>query len=202
MNRARFLTGELATFHANPRVGDLDAIAASLRVNGQYKPIVVNLGTKTGRPLEVLAGNHTLLAARQLGWRHIEAVTVDVDDVAAMRIVAADNRLGDLGGYDDQLLADLLGELPDLDGSGFDEDSYQQLLDDLDLQHLPAELALERDRGEGDSIPRAPTLSVGSHRIPLTMQEWADWQTTVNAWLDVRPDTQGLVAFLLEGAGR
>ncbi|MDX3097732.1 hypothetical protein PV417_24845 [Streptomyces sp. ME19-03-3] len=42
--------------HPNPRTGDVDAIAESLRVNGRYKAIVVNRGTHTGRPNEVLAG--------------------------------------------------------------------------------------------------------------------------------------------------
>src|SRR5262249_21972971 len=45
----------------NPRRGDLAAIKRSLEVNGQYRPIVVN--RRTG---EVLAGNHTWLAAREL----------------------------------------------------------------------------------------------------------------------------------------
>ena len=46
----------------NPRRGDPQAIAASLRHHGQYKPLVVNRHT-----MEVLCGHHTLLAARQLG---------------------------------------------------------------------------------------------------------------------------------------
>lgn len=120
---------ELAPYHRNPRRGDVDAIAASLRRNGQYRPIVVNLGTHTGRPLEVLAGNHTLAAARQLGWDRIAATTVDVDDHQAARIVAADNRTADLGGYDDDVLLELLQELPDLEGTGYNDDNLTRLLE-------------------------------------------------------------------------
>lgn len=47
-----FNVDELAGYHRNPRRGDVDAIARSLAVNGQYRPIVVNIGTHTGRPLE------------------------------------------------------------------------------------------------------------------------------------------------------
>ena len=40
---------DLKIYHQNPRVGDVEAIAQSLQVNGAYKPIVVNRGTHTGR---------------------------------------------------------------------------------------------------------------------------------------------------------
>lgn len=89
---------ELVTFERNPRRGDVDAIAESLTKHGQYRPIVVNAGTKTGRKNEVLAGNHTLLAARQLGWEAIECALVDYDEKDARSVVLADNRLADLRG--------------------------------------------------------------------------------------------------------
>ena len=97
---------DLRPYHANPRRGDVAQIARSLSRTGQYRPIVVNAGTKTGRYREVLAGNHTLAAAQKLGWSHLAGSVVDVDDDTAARIVAADNRTAELGGYDDaQLLA-------------------------------------------------------------------------------------------------
>jgi hypothetical protein len=106
--------GKLQTFHRNPRRGNIAAIADSLKTTGQYKPIIVNKGSHTGRPHEVLAGNHTLQAARTLHWDTVLASYVDVDDDTANRIVLADNRTADLGDYDDDLLASLLKDLPDL----------------------------------------------------------------------------------------
>ena len=52
----------------------------------------------------------TYAAALSLGWDRIAAVTVDVAPVAGglYRIMLADNRTADLGGYDDALLLDLL----------------------------------------------------------------------------------------------
>lgn len=96
---------DLRPYHANPRRGDVAQIARSLSRTGQYRPIVVNAGTKTGRYREVLAGNHTLAAALKLGWSHLAGSVVDVDDDTAARIVAADNRTAELGGYDADLLA-------------------------------------------------------------------------------------------------
>lgn len=110
----------------------MDRIAESLATNGQYRPIVVNLGRKTGRPLEILAGNHTFKAAKQLGWETITATTVDVDDQEAARIVAADNRTADLGGYDWQELAELLAPLPSLEGTGYTEDELAELIEEND----------------------------------------------------------------------
>src|SRR5215204_896966 len=99
----------------NPRLGDVAAIAESLRGNGQYRPIVVN------RPrMEVLCGNHTLLAARELGWSALDVTFVSVDEEQAKRILLVDNRTSDLAAYDLPALADLLEDLPDLEGTGYD----------------------------------------------------------------------------------
>jgi len=97
--------GELRAYARNPRRGNVDAIADSLSAHGQYRPIVCRADG------EVLAGNHTLAAARQLGWSHVAAVRLDVDDDQALRIVPADNRTADLGTYDSEELISLLGEL-------------------------------------------------------------------------------------------
>ena len=134
LDTERVPVAELRTYHRNPRVGKPKAIAESLRQNGQYRPVVANRGTHTGRPNELLAGNHTLLAARDLGWETLAVSWVDVDDDQAARIVAADNRTADLGGYDDRLLAELLGDLPDLDGTGYDPGDLDDLLAQLDEQ--------------------------------------------------------------------
>ena len=48
--------------------------------------------------MEVLAGNHTLLAARALGWKEIAATFVEVDDEYAKRILLVYNRTDDLAG--------------------------------------------------------------------------------------------------------
>lgn len=108
-------TEDLHTYWKNPRIGNVDKIAESLARNGQYRAIVVNKGTHTGRPMEVLAGNHTLKAARKLGWETITCHLIDVDDDQAARIVLADNKTAEYGSYDDKTLADLLETLDDLD---------------------------------------------------------------------------------------
>lgn len=117
----------LRPYARNPRNGDIDAIAASLQANGQYRPIVVRAGTG-----EILAGNHTYAAAMALGWTQIAATQIAVDDEQAARIVLADNRTSDLAVYDNGLLAELLDELGPLDGTGYDSGDLQRLRLELD----------------------------------------------------------------------
>lgn len=116
----------LRPYGKNPRRGDVETIRESLQENGQYRPIVVNRPT-----MEVLAGNHTLEAARQLQWQDIAVTFVDCDEEQAKRIVLADNRTNDLAGYDNEALAELLLELPSLDGTGYDQQSLDDLLDEV-----------------------------------------------------------------------
>lgn len=119
---------ELKPYHRNARRGMISVIAESLAKLGQYRPIVVNVGTHTGRPNEILAGNQTFAAAQQLEWQHIDCHTVDVDDETAARIVLVDNRANDLAVYDEVELAYLLGTLPDLTATGFTDDDLAELL--------------------------------------------------------------------------
>lgn len=114
-------------YEHNPRRGDLDAIKESLEANGQYRPVVANRRDGT-----VLAGNHTWQAAKALGWDEVAVTWVDVDEEDAARIVLVDNRANDLAGYDDRSLAELLGSLPDLSGTGYDAAALAELLSDVE----------------------------------------------------------------------
>ena len=121
---------EVALLPGNPRQGDIGAVSESMRVNGIYQPVIVNRGTHTGRPMEVIAGNHRVQAAQQLGMSTIPAVILDVDDEAAARIALADNRTSDLANYDTDALVLMLQQLPDLTGTGYDGDDLDDLLQD------------------------------------------------------------------------
>ncbi|MDK4244090.1 ParB/Srx family N-terminal domain-containing protein [Corynebacterium pseudodiphtheriticum] len=136
----RYKLTELNNFHKNARRGDVDAIKASIIANGIYRPIIINKGTYTDRPLEVLAGNHTLQAMRQLAeenpedksWQTVDVWQVDVDDDRATRIVLADNRTADLGDYDNTELKELLQLVDhDLDGTGYDYDDLEDIAERL-----------------------------------------------------------------------
>ena len=140
-----FAPSELALYHRNPNLGNVPQIIASLRAHGQYKPVVVNRGTHTGRPNEVLAGNHTLKAMRELleaepdnpRWRQLDGYVIDVDDDQAARIVLVDNKTADDGlGYDQEQLGMLLDWLHTsplgLEGTAFSMDEYSDVMASLE----------------------------------------------------------------------
>jgi site-specific DNA-methyltransferase (adenine-specific) len=167
--------GDLRTYYRNPRRGNTAVIAQSLKVNGQYRCLAVNRGTHTGRPNEVLAGNHTLMAARDLGWDTVAVTYVDVDDDQSARIVAADNRTADLGEYDDQLLLELLADLPDLGGTGYEPGDIEDLEKALRDSNQP-------DPGltDPDDVPDPPLAPIsktgdvwllGDHRLVVGKAE-------------------------------
>ena len=124
----------------NPRIGDVEAVAASLRRFGQQKPIVVQATTRF-----VVAGNHLLRAAQTFGWTEIAANVEDLDDATAVAFMLADNRTADLGSYDDALLAAILAEqtaADNLAATGYDPADVAALLraaglDDRDPDAVP-----------------------------------------------------------------
>lgn len=109
----------------NPRNGDTDAIIDSLTTNGMYRPLY------TTRDGVILAGNHTYAAALELGATTLPVIRLDVDTDQAHRIMLGDNKIADLGWYDDALLLDLLDRLTDTDqglsGTGYTNDDTELL---------------------------------------------------------------------------
>jgi len=169
----------------NPRKGNVDLIAESLENYGQYKPITVNSRTK-----EILAGNHTYAAAQKLGWETIAVTYVDVDDATAAKIVAIDNKTSDSGVYDTEKLLELLGDLPDLQATGYEQDDLDSLLALLDEQTTP---------GLGSDIHLAPKVGetgLSNVTIGTSLGEYAeryaqkqtrmlmmDYENTLYVWL-------------------
>ena len=176
----------LTPWPRNARRGNVEVVSESLRVNGQYRPIVVRSSTR-----EVLAGNHTLAAAQVLGWTEIAATFVDVDDDQAERIVLVDNRANDIAGYDETELVKILQGLPDLSGTGYDEAALEELV--LGIEQQPAEAP------DGvDELPHAQPLAslgdvftLGRHRVvcgdstdPETLQRLTGGEPADAMWTD------------------
>lgn len=97
---------------------NLATIKASLEAFGQRKPIVLD------RDGTVVAGNGTLIAARELGWGEIwvERSELTGDDATAYAL--ADNRTAELATWDKDVLAGALEGLKnfkiDMSAFGFD----------------------------------------------------------------------------------
>lgn len=144
---------ELDLFPGNANVGNVPAIVESLIENSQFRSLIVR--EVDGRHV-VMAGNHTKLAMVEHGAqlcdrarRHAEnpddnpacGLCVDdqpfdgrprceiyeCDDDDAIKVNVADNRIQEFGHRDDQLLADQLGTLEDLAGTGYDYHDYESI---------------------------------------------------------------------------
>jgi len=122
--------GRLKHHPKNPRKGSVEAIRESLRAHGVIRPIVVSRATR-----HVLAGNHTLKAARAESLDTLPVVWLDgLTPEQEVKILLADNRTSDMGTYDDAVLADLLQGLADagdLLGTGYDAGALDDLLQSL-----------------------------------------------------------------------
>lgn len=127
-----FPLSDLRLFHKNARKGNVEAIKKSIIANGVFRTIVVNRGTFTGRTNEVLCGNHSVKALRDLGRETVPVALVDVDDDQATRIVLADNKVSDDATYDVDLLTSVLSDLDDLEGTGYTQDDLDKLLNGLE----------------------------------------------------------------------
>jgi hypothetical protein len=141
----------------NPRIGNVEAIMASYSEFGQVKPIVAKKnedGTAT-----VIAGNHQLEAAINLGWEQIAVIFLDADDKKAIAFALADNRTMELGYTEPELLTDMLLEIseyyPDLlDGLGWDE---------FELASMESDMIIEQAR-----------MDNAEEEIPQTREEMAE----------------------------
>lgn len=170
---------QLNLYHKNARRGDVTAIKGSIIANGVYRAPIVNKGTYTGRPYEVAAGNHQVMAMRELAqetgeskWDTADIWLIDVDEERLTKIVLADNRTSDLGSYDNEQLLELLQGLEDnLEGTGYEPDDLQIL---EDMQAGPDSLDdLEDEFGEPEDDDFWITVRL---RVPPPVSEqWNDW---------------------------
>lgn len=147
---------KLKGYDKNPRKGNVKAIAESLQVNRQYRPIVVQESTK-----KILAGNHTWRAAKELGWDEIAVVFVDVNDEEAKRIVLADNRTNDLADYDGQILAELLKDLGGSEGTGYSASDMEAILNAA-MADAEDVISASNEAGERALAQNDPLISVSN----------------------------------------
>ncbi|PZX36291.1 DNA modification methylase [Roseinatronobacter thiooxidans] len=142
-------------------------IAASMAEFGWTVPCLVAADG------ELIAGHGRVLAAAQLGLAEAPVIVLDHLTEAQRRAYRiADNRLTELGGWDDALLVEelrgLLAEDFDLGLIGIPEDELDALLNDADDNRAPI------DNETADAIPEPPAepittpgdiWALGDHRL-------------------------------------
>lgn len=125
LKRTLIPLGDLHPHPRNPRRGVVEEIRRSLVRFGQQRPV---LALPDGT---IVAGHHVWQAAGAEGWSHIAVVYSDLPASEVDAYLLADNRLADLGIYDDAELAALLQPLAagdGLEGTGYMEADLDALL--------------------------------------------------------------------------
>ena len=104
----------------------------SIKSHGFYKNVVVSSDNI------ILAGHGVTKAAEKLGLKEIPIVRLPFPstDPKALKVIAGDNEIGRLGGVDNDVLAQILSEIKDIDpaellGTGFDEQSLANLIESI-----------------------------------------------------------------------
>ena len=150
--------GQLLPYARNARThddGQVAKIAGSMAEFGWTVPVLV---AGSG---EIIAGHGRVLAARKLGLEAVPVIVLDHLTPAqrqAYRI--ADNRLTELGGWDEALLA---GELKELVAENFDLSLIG--FDDGELDRL---LALDEDGGTESEAGTPPVVVPEPPRNPVS----------------------------------
>lgn len=137
--------GDVKPYEKNPRRNDsaVDAVAASISEFGWKQPIVVD---KDGI---IIAGHTRYKAAKKLRMKDVPVVVADdltEEQVKAYRL--ADNKTGELAGWDFSALEEELADIAEIDMSdyGFDvlddpdeadkaPDSFKEFTGDEEVKH-------------------------------------------------------------------
>jgi len=126
--------------NVHPRA-TLQQLADSFKEFGQLKPIVAR---EDG---EVIAGNGSFIAMRDiLGWSHVAANIVELDDESALAYAIADNRTADLSQWDYRKVKDTL-DLFKAPHAGMDEAFMSEITKHLNKKN-GSETAPEVDLSE------------------------------------------------------
>lgn len=144
----------------NPRVGDVAAIKSSLEEFGQLKPIVV-YDNKDGT-YTIIAGNHTVYAAKELGWKEIAAVVEgDMDIKKATAFALIDNQVSEMGHTDTELLTEMIIDVTDVYPNVFEGVGW----DDFEIA------AMHTDYAKHDFEGALPSGQAGGYVPPVIINE-------------------------------
>ena len=122
----------------NPK--NIDAIKGSLTKFGMQKPIIIDDKNI------VVAGNGTLQAAIDLGWKEIKVVRTELKGSMQTAFAIADNRSSELASWDDDVLSKTLAGL---EMDGFD-------IADIGFDGIPEflpDLPDDEEKDKGDKQP-------------------------------------------------
>ena len=127
----------LVEWEHNPRINTqaVSKVARSIERFGFASPVIAREEDSM-----VIAGHTRIAAARSLGLQTVPVRYMKLSRTEAELLAIADNKLGEISDWNEDMLKDILLALPenDLDDIGFSQDELDSLLENIDTE-LPPE---------------------------------------------------------------
>jgi len=128
-------------------------------------------------------------AMQELGIKEADAVIIDLNDDEATALSIIDNRSSELATWDDDLLAELLKDMPDdlFNITGFDSEDLKGILDGLNSDFNENDIQEDEEDEEDEESRTVCKLTdrflVSPFSVFNTRQGW--WQLRKKQWLDL-----------------
>jgi len=158
---------DLKPWDRNPRKNSeaVAPVADSIKRFGFGAPILARLADH-----RIIAGHTRLLAAKKLGMAAVPVRFLDISEADAQLLALADNKLGEIAEWNDDILARVLADLKAqnvaLEPSGFDAKEIDRLIAELNAQDLS--IVVEEPTPAPPKNPqskRGEVYQLGPHRI-------------------------------------
>ena len=185
---------EIKTADKNPKDHDVGAIYQSMKRFGFVAFPLVNSTTD-----KLLAGHgrlktlHMIKSEGEFVPANIEvtddgdwlvpciySATIE-DEAEAQAYLLADNRLTEIGGYNNMDLLDSLQEViretGSLDGTGWDLDSIEDIIADMERSSFEVKEYGDDSVGDETSVQ----ISVGRYKFKIDADEFYEWEETVKS---------------------
>ena len=146
----------LVEWDNNPRINDhaVSKVARSIERFGFASPIIAKQSDKP--PYIVLAGNTRLKASKEIGLSSVPVRFLNLSQTEAELFAIADNKLGEISDWDENMLKDILASLPenDLDDIGFSQNELDSLLENMNTELPPEDdnAVYDTDYEDADNI--------------------------------------------------
>lgn len=194
MKKQEILYGDpldLIPYENNPRVNDyaVKKVLESIKEFGFRNPILVD------KDMVIIAGHTRREASLLAGLEEVPYIIADdltEEQVKAYRI--ADNKLGELAVWDDEMLRDELIDLQeadiDLSVMGFTDIDIMQIFKDDEPEE-------EKEKAPKEEKTTLPMLRFGSNSIRITEDELIMLSNRYNEYVEQAPE-EGFIVWLLQ----
>jgi len=142
----------LVEWEHNPRINTeaVSKVARSIERFGFASPVIAREEDSM-----VIAGHTRIAAARSLGLQTVPVRYMKLSRTEAELLAIADNKLGEISDWNEDMLKDILAALPenDLDDIGFSQDELDSLLENIDTELPPeSDNAVYDDYEDADNL--------------------------------------------------